>query len=300
MKFIEKLPLPCLRILAAITQRNPRVILSLRYFIWSHKWIDWTNPRTLQEYVFKLIADGAKNPIKLKALADMADKIKVREYVSRLAGEKYLPRLLGRWKRAEDINWDSLPQKFAIKTNNGCGTNIIVRDKSNLNIKDAENNLKRWLKFPYGQLSGQPQYSAIEPEILAEELLEIEGKPQALPPDYKFFCFNGQPKFILYYEGRSVNGHITLNSVYDLDWNLIDSIVRRPVGHAVPRPKSMDDMIVLAKKLSHGVEFVRVDMYDINGKAVFGEMTFTPDVYTNFTDTFLEDAVKEFAKAQQH
>ncbi len=294
MKIIENLPLPCQKGIGAVSRHFPRAILSLRNYIWSHKLINWKNPDTLQEYVSKLIIDAAKDPEKLQSLADMADKVKVREYVRERVGEKYLTKLYGHWKKTSDVDWDALPQKFAIKTNNGCGTNIIVRDKSKLDIADAQRKLGRWMEFPYGQLTGQPHYCAIEPEILAEELLEIDGDSTALPADYKFFCFNGEPKYILYYEGRRVNGHECFNAVYDTNWNPADSsVVKNPVTHTVPRPDSLAEMTEMAKALSKGMTFVRVDMYNINGRPVFGEMTFTPDVTTNFTEEFLTKIMEE-------
>lgn len=294
MKIIENLPLPCQKGIGAISRHFPREILSLRNYIWSHKFIDWKNPKTLQEYVFKLIIDAAKDPEKLQSLADIADKVKVRESVSQRVGEKYLTKLYGHWKKVSDIDWDALPQKFAIKTNNGCGTNIIVRDKSKLDIADAERKLRKWMEYPYGQLTGQPHYWAIEPEILAEELLEIDGDPTALPADYKFLCFNGQPKYIIYYEGRRVNGHEFFNAVYDLDWNQVDSsVVKNPVKHSVARPESLAEMTEVAKALSKGLPLVRVDMYDINGRPVFGELTLTPDARITFTEEYLTKIMEE-------
>lgn len=292
MKLIENLPISVLRILSSICKYCPKLILTLRNYRWTHTLINWKEPQNLQEYIFKLIIDSCSDKTKRRELADMADKIAVRKYVTEIIGSEYLPRLLGTWDNVDDINWESLTNAFAIKTNNGCGTNIIVRDKSKLNIDEAKSKLKRWMKFPYGQLSGQPQYSDIPPKILAEELLIQDEAPEALPYDYKFFCFKGEPRFILFYEGRTVNGHITFNRVYDINWQPIDSIVRRPSDHDIPRPKSFDEMLEAVKKLCRGLEFVRVDMYDIKGKPVFGEMTFTPDVTTNFTDKFLKDSIK--------
>lgn len=292
MNFIEKLPISVLRILATFCKQCPRLILTLRYYRWTHTIIDWDKPKSLQEYIFKLVIDSCKNKSKRRLLADLADKIAVREYVTERIGGEFLPRLLGTWEHVDDIKWDALPNAFAIKTNNGCCTNIIVRDKSSLDIKDERKKLTRWLKFPYGQLTGQLHYSDIPPMILAEELLVQDENPDSLPYDYKFFCFKGEPKFILFYEGRTVNGHIVYNSVYDINWKPINSIVKRPTEHDIPRPKSFEKMLEAAKELSKGFDFVRVDMYDINGKPVFGEMTFTPDVTINFTEDFLKESLK--------
>lgn len=292
MSLIEKLPLPLLRSIARVAARHPRRILDLRYRRWTGKSVDWKNPTNLQEFILKNVIDVAGDELKLELYSTLADKVRVRSYVTDILGEGYLPKLYGTWETVDEIDWDSLPDKFAIKTNNNCGTNIIVRDKNRLDINDARRKLSRWLKFPYGELTGQPQYSNIKPLIFAEELLEEKKDSPELPRDYKFFCFNGVPRFILYYEGRKVNGHLTPNIAYDLHWQKLDDIVRRPADHDVPPPKPLDEMIELAARLSHGLKFVRVDFYVINDRPILGEMTFTPDVVINFTSEFLKDALK--------
>lgn len=292
MSRIEKLPLPLLRLLAKAGARMPRTILGLRYRRWTGRHMNWDNPENLQEYIFKNVIDAANNPEQLSLYTTLADKVAMRGFVAERIGEKYLPKLYGTWEAAADIDWDSLPDKFAIKTNNSCGTNIIVRDRATLDVADASRRLDEWLRFPYGQLSGQPQYSNIKPLILAEELLEETPGSTALPRDYKFFCFNGVPRFILYYEGREVNGHITPNIAYDTAWHKLDDIVNMPADHDVPAPEALAEMNELAARLSAGMPFVRVDFYIINGRPVVGELTFTPDMWTNFTPEFLREALK--------
>lgn len=295
MSKIEKLPIPLLRLLAPLAARFPQQILTLRYKRWTGKTINWAAPDNLQEFIFKKIIDASKDKELLQTLAVHADKVGMRGVVAAKAGEEYLPKLYGVWERVDDIDWACLPQKFAIKTNNNCGTNIIVRDKSTLDIADARRRLAHWLKFPYGELSGQPHYSYIKPLILAEELLEETVDSNELPHDYKFFCFKGVPKFILYYEGRTVNGHVTPNVAFDLDWNKLNNIVNMPTDHDVPAPESLALMRNLAAKLSDGFDFARVDFYQIGGKPIIGEFTFTPDVTMNFTPEFLRDILKEVA-----
>ena len=121
-----------------------------------------------------------------------------------------------------------------MKTNNGCGTNLIVHDKSRLDTASESKRLHRWLHFPYGQLSGQCHYSLIPPRIFAEEFLPFPKSQGNLPPDYKIFCFFGEPKFILYYEGRTTNGHVTPNMVFDFEWRARPEAVLRPVSHPAP------------------------------------------------------------------
>lgn len=294
MSKFEKIPLPILRLIAPIANKFPIQIQKLRNKLWTGNTPDYEHPANLQHYITKkMIVDALKDEQLMHNLAKHADKVGMREIVREKIGEEYLPKLYGVWEKASDIDWDALPDRFAIKTNNNCGTNMIVRDKSALNRKQAEKQLQKWLKFPYGELSGQPQYSRIPPRILAEEYLEQTPGSQELPLDYKFFCFNGVPKFILYYEGRTLNGHVTPNFAYDIKWNKLNDIVNRPADHEIDAPKSLKLMVQLAAKLSRGFEFVRVDFYEIGGKPIVGEFTFTPDVTMNFTPEFLRDIMKE-------
>lgn len=293
-RLLEKFPPRLLNIMGNIAAKMPRTILALRYYRWTKKRIDWKNPADLQEFVLANLLDARNKPEKLRLYTILADKIKARDYVAERIGTSALTRLYGIWQSPDDIDWDMLPPKFVLKTNNGCGTNLIVRDKSKLDIQMTKKTLSKWLSMPYGQLSGQIQYSAIPPMLLAEELLEIDGRPGELPQDYKFFCFDGEPRFILYYEDRKPNGHITPNMAYTTDWTPIDGVVRFPTTHPVDAPASLAQMTEAARKLSSGLRFARIDFYDINGKLYFGEVTLTPDVQTNFVPEFLMQTLQDY------
>ncbi len=292
MSNIERLPLPILNAIAPIARLIPKPILALRYRRWAGKPLNWKQPSNLQEYIFKTLADAITQPSKLEMLSVMADKIAVRDYVNKKAPSLKCPTLFGTWDKIESIDWTTLPDKFVMKTNNGCATNIIVRKKDNLDINEAATKLSRWLKFPYGALSGQLQYDGIPPMILAEELLEVPGAANALPVDYKIFCFHGKAEFILYYEDRSENGHLTPNMAFDLEWNPLPGIVNWPINHDVCAPLPLKEMIHYAEKLSKDIDFARIDFYEINKQPVFGEITLTPDVITNFTNDFLVSSMK--------
>lgn len=271
-----------------------RRILDIRYHRWTGRHISWDSPANLQEYVLSQLDRAARDPARLRHLGMLADKINVRDYVAARVGDDCIPRLYGTWRRPDDIDWDALPDRYVLKTNNGCGTNIVVRDSSAVDRRQACRQLRRWLAFPYGELSGQIHYAAIEPMILAEELLEDQTCPGALPNDYKIFCFNGHPELILYYEDRKVNGHLTPNMAYTTGWEPRPDIVLRPTRALRGAPRSLSEMVEKAARLSRGLKFARVDFYDIDGKCYFGEVTLTPDVCINFTPEFLKNAMSEF------
>lgn len=279
---MKRLPLPLVKMIARVTALCPRFVFALRYYRWSKKIIDWRNPRNLQEFS---MCQLFSKEISLDFFAMLADKVAVRNFVKERIGEKYLNKLYGTWDSADKIDFKQLPDRFVLKTNNGCNSNVILKSKDGADIEAIRRKLDYWLHFPYGELTGQVHYSRIKPLILAEEYLEQKKGIDSLPYDYKFFCFNGEPRFILYYEERKLNEHVTPNMLFDLNWKPIPSAVRHPVSHDVARPQSLELMTRLATELSKGLRFVRVDFYEIDGNPIFGEMTLTPDVLTNiYTD----------------
>lgn len=286
-----------LRGLAPIFRLMPKTILNLRMYRKSGQWIDWSNPRNLQEFALTSYFKAATNEAKFKTYVDLADKVCVRDFVMKRTGdETLLTKLYGVWKRPEDIDFDKLPMPCVIKTNNGCTTNIIVRTREELKPMEIRCKLSQWLKYPYGELSGQPHYSRIKPMIFAEEFLEQNPGTDDLPYDYKFFCYDGEPHFILFYSGRTMNSHVTQDHVYDTSWQLVPGVVRNPKCGIMPKPAQFEKMIDVARKLSKGYDFVRVDLYSIGDRVVFGEMTFTPDMVTNFTSEFLKNYYEEHIK----
>lgn len=280
-----------LHLIAPVTAMMPKSIMKLRMYKKSGVRPDLNNPKDLEQLIISRYFEMLENPEERRMLADLADKIAVRRWVEERIGHSVLTKLLGTYDRAEDIDWDKLPVPCAVKTNNGCGTNIFIRSRSDIDAARYTALLNRWLSYPYGDLSGQPHYSGIKPQILVEEFLEQTPGSTELPLDYKVFCFGGKARFILFYEGRKANSHIAKNIAYDTDWNVLENAVNYPSDEPAPRPAALDSVLSMAESLSKGLDFVRVDFYIINGNPVFGEMTFTPDIYTNFTPEFLRKAM---------
>lgn len=201
----------------------------------------------------------------------LADKYEVRKWVTEKIGKEYLIPLLGTWDNFEDIEFESLPEKFVLKTNHGSGTNVIVKEKDKLNKKIVKRKFDDWLKMDFGFISMERHYSKIKPKIIAEQYIETDyGELQ----DYKFLCFDGKPYYCWVDLGRYSNH---TRNVYDLNWKL------QPWSQEwydtykedIPRPKNFEKMIEIAEVLSAGFAQVRVDLYNVDGKIFFGEMTFT-------------------------
>lgn len=208
-----------------------------------------------------------------------ADKYEVRDYVKERGLEHILPKLYGVWDKPEEINWDNLPEKFVLKTNNSCGKIIIVRDKSAISIKDVSRKLNKWRKAKYGFQNAQLHYLRINTKIIAEELIEDPSLPyDANLIDYKIHCFDGEPGSILIVSDRKGTSYYV--SYMDLNWNNISDYALNPKsshhgGKSFNKPKNLEKMLEYARILSKGIPHVRVDFYDIDGKIYFGEMTFT-------------------------
>lgn len=201
----------------------------------------------------------------------MVDKATAKEYVAEIVGEKYIIPTIGLWESVDEIDWDSLPTQFVIKCTGDSGGVVVCKDKNKLDVASAKAKLKKGWGRNYCKYNKEYPYENIRPRIIAEEYLEDESGYEL--KDYKIFCFNGEPKLIEVDFDR-FNGH--KRNVYDLNWNLIDLIIKFPgdKSRKIEKPKHFDEMLYVAAQLSKGIPHVRVDLYNTNGKIYFGELTF--------------------------
>lgn len=220
------------------------------------------------------------------------DKFAVRDYVEKKGlGNILVPLVGGPWNRAEDVDFASLPNSFAIKATHGCKMNYLVPDKTKMDVSKCFKEMLRWLATTYGGYSVEPHYYSIPHRIYAEEFLENSN--QLI--DYKIHCLNGKPEFILVCSDRKANGdaamQVTLD-LFDLEWNHIPELI--PSGAEVAgdgsmvKPEKLAEMLKIAERLAEDFKFVRVDLYELNGKVYFGELTFSPGccVLPYFTKKF--------------
>lgn len=230
--------------------------------------LDYKNPLTFNEKIqwYKVYY---KNPL----LNTVTNKYLVREFVEEKIGAEYLNTLLGVYNHPDEIDFDALPDKFALKVAHGSGYNIIVPDKSKLDIPKAKKRLRKWQKTNFYNKHKEWAYKDSPPFIIAEAFLEESG--QSVINDYKFFCFDGEIKFIQVDLDRKVNDY---RCFYDVRWNKLPfcNIENPFYPGEVPMPTNLEEMKRIAVKLSQGLPFVRVDLYSIQGKTYFGEMTFYP------------------------
>ena len=207
----------------------------------------------------------------------MVDKYEVKKYVAEIIGEEYIIPTLGVWDKPQDIDWNSLPNQFVLKTTHGGGGNgvIICKDKELLDkraiIKQLESSLDKDL---YNEFREWP-YKNVPKRIIAEKYLAPEKSPDSVLKssellDFKFFCFNGEPKF-LYVSDTPSHSLTFLNT----DWTLTDFGRNdyHPLNKIPEKPENLEEMLTIASKLSAGIPHVRVDLYNIDKHIFFGELT---------------------------
>ena len=226
----------------------------------------------------------------LSLISRCADKEAVRGFVEERGCGELLNTLYAKWDSPDDISFDILPESFILKSNNGSGDALIVNDKSKMDENQVREYFALQLKKNYGKHNAQLHYCQIKPCIIAEKLLPVGNVPcgDSLV-DYKVWCFDGKPTyFFVVYNRTKEQAYISL---FDTDWNECPEFIK-PDRHykfhpeiKIPRPESLSEMLKAASLLSKGFPEVRVDFYEVDGKPVFGEMTFT-SAYTYFTDDF--------------
>lgn len=276
---------------ACFLSRMPKFVWHLRYFKRFHRLLHLNHPRDMFEQMVRFTIENANNPLWIR----LADKYAVRDYVIKEIGSQYVNKLYGYWSNAAEIDFASLPEKFVLKTNNGCATNLIVKDKSAININDIRQNLNRWLAYPYGALTGQLHYSHIKPLIIAEEFLSDGQEDGKMLIDYKFYCLNGRPLYCLLCSNRILNMHNTYIEIFDMNWQrLVNCYTEDAKIPKTPTacPSSFEEMKKLASILARPFRFVRIDFYQINGYPVFGEFTFSPGM-DYLSDDFLKQMLNE-------
>lgn len=220
----------------------------------------------------------------------MVDKYAVKNYVAKTIGEQYIIPTLGVWKKFEDIDFSSLPNQFVLKCTHDSGGVIICKDKKKLNFNQVKNKLENNLKHNFYLMGREWPYKNVEPRIIAEKY--IIDKNNELN-DYKFYCFDGYVDCVMAcYERETGNPKFYF---FDNKWNLKRINLRgkdAPEGFTKPKPACLDEMFSIASKFSKGIPFVRVDLYEVDGKVYFGEMTFYPD--SGFDPNYLPETDKYF------
>ena len=235
-----------------------------------HRWPDLKNPRTFNEKLCWL-----KLHRREPEMSVMVDKAQAKDYVRDILGEEYIIPTFGLWERAEDIDFGLLPDRFVMKGTHDSGRVIICTDKNQLDFDRARQEMQQSLDRDFYAITREWPYKNVPHRIIAEQFIRQSDGGLT---DYKFFCFNGHVDCVMV----CIDRHLGKPKFYffDRNWNFLrlnKRGVAAPEGFTLPRPEGMERMFEIASILSKGQPFVRVDLYNVDGKIYFGELTFYPD-----------------------
>ncbi len=230
-------------------------------------WPNWKHPQTFNEKLNWLKLYDRRPEYTM-----MVDKFAVKDYVKSIIGEKYIIPTIGVWDKPEDIEWDTLPDRFVLKTTHAGGSEgvVICSDKASFNRQKAIDKLKKSMKKDISLSLREWPYKRVPRRIIAEQFIEGDGGDL---PDYKFFCFNGEVKALFVGTERS-SGDVKFD-FYDSSFNHLSLVQSHPMsGKELLKPDNFDEMKEVASMLSRGIPHVRVDLYSVKNRIYFGELTF--------------------------
>lgn len=260
-----------------------KLYLSLKFRMNFGRWPNWKNPQTFSEKLQWL-----KLYDRRPEYTQMVDKYAVKEYVAGIIGEEYVIPTLGVWDKPEEIEWDKLPDQFVLKTTHGGGSEgvVICRDKTTFDRKKAIEKLNKSMQTDLYKVWREWPYKNVPKRIIAEQY--IETKPElryekgkiAVPdlPDYKWYCFDGEPKYCQVIQNRNTTETIDF---FDTSWVHQEFVGLNPLADNASeepsQPEDLDVQIRIARELSKGIPFSRIDLYSIRGETLFGEITLYPN-----------------------
>ena len=257
------------KIVSMTTHISPRLSSRIIYKIHTGKNLHLKNPILFNEKLMYL----KLNDFKDNDLVSMcSDKLQLEKYTKANGYKNLTNKIIKIYNNASEIDFDELPEKFALKCNHGCKFNIIVDNKDCIDKDQVRKTLDKWVKTKHGYVTAEPHYFKITPKIYAEEY--IEGDNGEFPNDYKVYVFNGKAKCVLVCTNRKSGLE---QKLYDLNWKELHYLKYEVVTKkSINRPKNLNKMIEIAENLAKPFRFVRVDFYETKQKLILGELTFTP------------------------
>ncbi len=258
------------RILSLLRFVPDKPMLKLQYWVKFRRKLDLRSPKRFTEKIqwYKLY-------YKNELMPQCSDKYLVREYLKSKGLAHILNDLYCVFERPEDIDLAKLPDKFVMKLSNGSGTNLLCTDKSQLIESEVVQDFKRFIFKVRANLGREWPYMKVKPVIIVERLLEDEAHINNAINDYKIFCYDGKPEYIICISDR--NSDRCNHLVHDTEWNKIRVASEGArIDEDVPKPENLQEMLDIAAKLSADFPFARIDLYSLSGKIYFGEITFYP------------------------
>lgn len=243
-----------------------KVYIQIYYFLKFKHFCDFKNPKTFNEKLQWLKLNDRQ-----EMYTTLVDKYEVKKYVSNIIGEEYIIPTIGIYNNFDEINFNKLPNQFVIKCTHDSEGVVVCKDKKNFRVQEAKEKIEKCLKYNFYYIGREYPYKNIKPRILIEEYMEDPRDGEL--KDYKFFCFDGEPKAMFIASDR-VKGE-TKFDYYDLKFNNLGIVQHYPNStKKIRKPQNFEKMIELSKILSKGLPHVRVDFYEVNAQIYFGELTF--------------------------
>lgn len=247
-----------------------KTYLKIKYKLNVDKSLNLKEPETFNEKLQWLKLYDRKDIYSM-----MVDKYESKDFISKIIGKEYIIPTIGIYDSFEEIDFDKLPKQFVIKCTHDSGGVIVCKDKKKFDREMARKKINKCLKNNYFYLSREWPYKNVKPRVIVEKYL---GENLI---DYRFYCFEGIPKYVYVYSNESnINGdkpEPVHCDIYDMNWKRANYKQKCPPSNQnIEKPKNFKNMIELSKKLSKNCKFLRVDFYEINGKLYNGELTFFP------------------------
>lgn len=246
-----------------------------------------TSPEFISKFYFKLLLGYKLNLINPKTFNEKlqwlklnylpnnenvimcADKYKVREYIEKKGKKGILNDLIDSWDNVYEINWEKLPNQFVLKCNHGCGYNIICKNKAKLDEKKVKNQLNKWMKEDFGLYNAEPHYDKIPKKIICEKFLDGDII------NYNIYCFNGKATFFSVAGGlgEGIGEYLTY---YNIDGTVANFKNKNYPVKSQKLTNLLPQMIKMAEFFANDFPMVRVDLFDVDGKIILSELTFSP------------------------
>ncbi len=250
---------------------NDKTYLKIKYRIIMNTKLNLENPQTFNEKL-QWLKLYDRNPEYIK----MVDKYEAKKYVANIIGEKYIIPTLGVWDKFEDIEFEKLPKQFVLKPTHTSGNVFICKDKEKINYKQLKKMINKWLKRNYYLIHREWPYKNVKPRIIAEKYMQNKNDEEL--KDYKFYCFNGKVDYVMVCTERET-GHPKFyfyNRIWNFMKNMTNDGIKSKDKSMINKPENIEKMFEIAEILSKGKRFVRLDLYNVDGRIYFGEFTFFP------------------------
>lgn len=258
---------------------SPRLMASMWYAINEGRLPHLCHPKEFNELIMSINLKARKSKSQKALRIQCADKYAVRQYIVDKGYGDILNECYGVYGSFDEIDFDKLPNQFVLKMTNGSGMNYICKDKSQLNKEELRYTVATWYEKckDFGLKTAEWHYVEIKPQLIVEKYLTMLGEDLSLI-DYKWHCFNGKIYHIETISDRNPKTDTNNCDTYNVCWVRTDCVYSKyhTPRRMLQKPKSFEKMKEVAKALSADFEYVRVDLYEIDGRVLFGELTFTP------------------------